>query len=425
MDGKPTAGDTIAPTEATVLELIANDQALPRVLDSVAALVAARRSDLGCAAFLVDRTGKQLELAGTADLPAWFARATVPLGEVGGAIGLAADRSESFRGAGPQPESDTEAVLAGLGRSLVAAVPIALPGDELAAGSLAVFGADPIGDDALFVEVVGHLAGLAVATAERRRAAVRPSIDPISGALDRRATHDHLERAVARARREQSKLAVLYCSIPGPPGSRRSAATLLQSTLRPNDAVGHVGGEDFVAICEHVRSITDAATIGRRVGRALDAGIPKVGDGAAIGVAVSDPSLDPEDLLRRADEARDLATSSQDRVVVADLPGQPVEARTYAEVLRAAIGAGEIVPWFQPVVDLRTLEIVGVEALARWIGSDGMAIAPGEFIPTVEEQGLMPQLTAEILFTAVSPSLRRGRSMVSSTTNSRLPSTSR
>ena len=74
----------------------------------------------------------------------------------------------------------------------------------------------------------------------------------------------------------------------------------------------------------------------------------------------------------------------------------PDPASHSVDVLLEALRAGEICAWFQPTIDLSTMEIVGGEALARWTGHDGSTLLPLQFLPAFERAGLMPQLTRHI-----------------------------
>lgn len=65
--------------------------------------------------------------------------------------------------------------------------------------------------------------------------------------------------------------------------------------------------------------------------------------------------------------------------------------------LRWAIAAGEVVPWFQPKIDLVSGTIVGAEALARWVKKDGLIIPPADFIEVAEREGLLLTLTDAML----------------------------
>lgn len=70
-----------------------------------------------------------------------------------------------------------------------------------------------------------------------------------------------------------------------------------------------------------------------------------------------------------------------------------IEPTVTRETLRAAIAAGEIRPYFQPLVDARSRRLHSVEALARWVRADGSIVPPGEFIGLAESEGLMNALT--------------------------------
>ncbi len=74
--------------------------------------------------------------------------------------------------------------------------------------------------------------------------------------------------------------------------------------------------------------------------------------------------------------------------------------RQFETDLRCGLDGGLIIPWFQPVVALRTGEVIGTEALARWTLPDGSLRTTTEFIGQAEDHGLMPLLTDRILFAA-------------------------
>jgi EAL domain-containing protein (putative c-di-GMP-specific phosphodiesterase class I)/CheY-like chemotaxis protein len=67
------------------------------------------------------------------------------------------------------------------------------------------------------------------------------------------------------------------------------------------------------------------------------------------------------------------------------------------EQIRLAIANRQIKPWFQPKTSLSTGAVVGAEALARWVGTDGRSVSPADFIPAAEQSGLITELTGSIL----------------------------
>jgi EAL domain-containing protein (putative c-di-GMP-specific phosphodiesterase class I)/AmiR/NasT family two-component response regulator len=68
-----------------------------------------------------------------------------------------------------------------------------------------------------------------------------------------------------------------------------------------------------------------------------------------------------------------------------------------AEDMRAALAAGELVPWFQPQVEFGNGKAIGIEALARWHRADGQVVMPRHFIPVIEREGLADALTEAML----------------------------
>ena len=82
---------------------------------------------------------------------------------------------------------------------------------------------------------------------------------------------------------------------------------------------------------------------------------------------------------------------------VAPSPFDIVGTSFSAKTLVKAMQSGQIRPWYQPIFELDSMRTVAVEALARWVPSDGELISPGEFIPSIQLHGLMSRLTATML----------------------------
>jgi len=125
---------------------------------------------------------------------------------------------------------------------------------------------------------------------------------------------------------------------------------------------------------------------------------------ASAGVSTAAPGeVNASTMLRRAETARSVARSKGgDRVVVFEPAMQEaVEARFELESdLRRAIDQAEFVLNYQPIVDMRTGELVGGEALIRWDHPTRGRIAPTVFIPLAEETGLIDEIGTWVLRTA-------------------------
>jgi EAL domain-containing protein (putative c-di-GMP-specific phosphodiesterase class I) len=117
------------------------------------------------------------------------------------------------------------------------------------------------------------------------------------------------------------------------------------------------------------------------------------------------PGASAADLLRDADAAMYRAKARGRDCVEAFAPGThetTVLALRTATELRRGIERGEIVPYFQPIVDLTTGHVVGFEALARWLHPERGLLAPDQFLSMAEETGLIGDIGASILEDALS-----------------------
>ncbi len=124
---------------------------------------------------------------------------------------------------------------------------------------------------------------------------------------------------------------------------------------------------------------------------------------ASIGIALGDASTLAADLLRDADAAMYRAKDNgRNRVALfdEDIQRKAQDHLGRAAGLRGALDNGEIEPHYQPIIDLGTGRVVGVEALARWRRSSGEMVAPDDFIGLAEEIGLIEPLGQHILLTA-------------------------
>jgi diguanylate cyclase len=167
----------------------------------------------------------------------------------------------------------------------------------------------------------------------------------------------------------------------------------LREDADPGELIARLGGDEFAVISDTphvaVRAERLAATLGQQqtiYGR-------QVSPGGSIGVAVFPrDAQDASDLQRFADMALYRAKSGGGRTwsaFDAELRAESERRRTLEAELRRAIPAGEIEPWFQPIVDAMTGRMVGVEVLARWRHPDKGLLSPAAFVPMAEELGLI------------------------------------
>jgi diguanylate cyclase (GGDEF)-like protein len=178
----------------------------------------------------------------------------------------------------------------------------------------------------------------------------------------------------------------------------------LRADAGPGELVARLGGDEFALI-------TDACDVARRASRLLARlSQPQsiygrmVSPGASIGVAVfPDDAADASDLQRFADMALYRVKTRGGRVwsvFDAELRAENERRQTLEAELRRAIPAGEIEPWFQPVIDSMSGRITGVEVLVRWNHPEQGLLTPAAFVPIAEELGIIGQIDEAVFETA-------------------------
>ena len=178
---------------------------------------------------------------------------------------------------------------------------------------------------------------------------------------------------------------------------------LLQKQLRPSDFLARVGGDEFVALLEHVDR-EETQTIAERLRQSVESFWFEHEDAVlhatiSIGVAPVDDSADPKIFISRADAALYAAKErGKNRVVTYpfgeedDLGRRLADATRYVTLIRTALRDGRFELSYQPVIRLGNGERVHYEALIRMRGGDDAFIQPDEFVPIAERYGLMPQI---------------------------------
>lgn len=179
----------------------------------------------------------------------------------------------------------------------------------------------------------------------------------------------------------------------------------LRAATRDHDVVARLGGDEFAMVAQHLAGPQDAMTIAARIlddtAKPIDRGIHQHRVGAGIGIAlIPRDGSNAQEILRKADIALYRAKSEGQSAVhfFEEEMDRRVRERDMIETeLTAAIGTDALVPWYQPIVDLHTREVVEFEALARWIHPTLGEITPDRFIPIAESSGLIRDLSDWLL----------------------------
>jgi diguanylate cyclase (GGDEF)-like protein len=182
-------------------------------------------------------------------------------------------------------------------------------------------------------------------------------------------------------------------------------AQRISAIMRAGAVLIRVGGDEFSVIIPNIVSLDDPAVLARRIVAAVAEPFSighisaSVGVGIGIAIAPSD-GTDPELLIQRADRALYRAKAEGRSCIRFFEPEMDahVERRVAIEnELRAAVAAKIIVPYYQPVVELKSKRVVGFEALARWKSNKFGWIAPDLFITVAEEIGVISDLGDQLL----------------------------
>jgi len=182
-------------------------------------------------------------------------------------------------------------------------------------------------------------------------------------------------------------------------------AETIRRHLRPGDFVARTGGDEFVVVCNADDGMAGFADLARRI--IEDVSRPIVHDGhecrlgMSIGIAgACGVEVGRQRLLVDADLALYRAKAlgrNRFEFYTEALQAEIVDARRTGDSIIAGLERGEFIPYFQPQVDARSLEIVGMEALARWRHPSRGILAPAEFIAIAEELTVIAAIDRAVL----------------------------
>ena len=230
--------------------------------------------------------------------------------------------------------------------------------------------------------------------------------DPLTGTANRALLRERMTHAFGRRRRDRSAISLLFVDVDDLKAVNDSlghaagdlllqgVAVRLQAGVRPGDTVARLGGDEFVLVLEDA-SRPVAVAVAERILGSLHSPFSILGtpveSSVSIGIAVAAAGEEADGLLSAADAALYAAKAAGkngyvvfDSAMVASVENRTNDRRDLA----SAIGRGELVLHYQPIVELATGAVAGVEALVRWRHRHRGLLLPTEFLPLADESGL-------------------------------------
>jgi len=233
--------------------------------------------------------------------------------------------------------------------------------------------------------------------------------DSLTDLPNRDLLNERLSQAITAAQRRHAALAVLYLDLDRfkhindsqghSVGDRllQSVAHRLRECVRASDTVSRLGGDEFVVLLSEITHARDAAISADKIIQAI--GMLYTLDGHELNITVSigiavypDDGTELKTLLLNADsamyEAKEHGRNNY-QFYRMDLNSKANERQVLENGLRHAIERDELELRYQPIVNLTTGAISGVEALLRWLRPTLGPVSSGEFISVAEESGLI------------------------------------
>jgi diguanylate cyclase (GGDEF)-like protein len=242
--------------------------------------------------------------------------------------------------------------------------------------------------------------------------------DALTGLPNRTLILDRVEQMLARSTRSQTPVAALFVDLDNfkqindtfghAVGDEllRAVTARLGGVIRDADALGRLGGDEFVVISEELSLSVGPELIAERLLDALshpfnlgEERATRVSVTASIGIAMGE-RISAEELLRDADIAMYRAKwDGRNRYVVFETGMQDtIQKRMELEMdLRDALEGGEFFLVYQPTVDLSDMSPTGVEALIRWKHPSRGIVQPDDFVPLLEDTGLIVEVGRWVL----------------------------
>ena len=239
----------------------------------------------------------------------------------------------------------------------------------------------------------------------------RAQFDPLTGFPSRTLFKDRLACAIENSRRRKSCFALMLLDLDHFKSVNDSlghdagdilltqVAQRLKSLLRGSDTIARLGGDEFTIILENIHDPAYASAVAEKIINVMSRSF--IVDGhefftsTSIGIAVHGPGQEERDLLQIADAALYHAKSegrNTYRFFDEQMNAKAAQRLSLVTNLRHAANRREFTLCYQPQIDLASGDVIGMEALLRWNNPRKGTVPPAQFIPLLEETGLIQEV---------------------------------
>lgn len=249
--------------------------------------------------------------------------------------------------------------------------------------------------------------------------------DELSGLANRNQLNERLSWLINESARSKVEFALLFVDLDNFKAVNdslghevgddllRNVANLIQKVLRKYDIISRIGGDEFIIVVSHYKNILELSHILERILTQLNdlqvVNTHPVRVSGSIGVAFyPKDGVDTTSLMKNADIAMYEAKKSgknQYKFFTQELQQQVVAEIELDHELRNALKNKEFQLYYQPKIDIKTGDIIGAEALIRWLHPTKGLIPPNDFIPCAEKTGFMVLLGQWVLEEAIQQQL--------------------
>jgi diguanylate cyclase (GGDEF)-like protein/PAS domain S-box-containing protein len=244
--------------------------------------------------------------------------------------------------------------------------------------------------------------------------------DALTGLANRLAFNLNLEQALERAKRHHHKVALLFLDLDrfklindtlghaSGDSMLRIIAERLKHSVRAEDMVARIGGDEFTIVLEEITQTNDAATLAQKLIRAIAEPMQlndqEIVITTSIGLSIyPDDANTAADLAKAADAAMYRAKARGRHTFefyTSELTDHAIQKLSTENNLRQALARDELMLYFQPQIDVATGKLSGVEALLRWQHPQLGLLLPEQFIRIAEESQLIDHIGVWVLHQA-------------------------